>query len=123
MAATKKTTTLKGHLRSETYYDYRTFSQYTAENGNSIYVVDGKLSTKENGNETFSRFLKEAKNCARKDETTEFESDKDIAQYLMSGYDPYVDYIDDGKQYKRACESNDEIMRIVGAFTKAAGID
>ena len=123
MAATKKTTTLKGHLRYETYYDYRTFSQYTAENGNSIYVVDGRLSTKENGNEAFSRFLKEAKNCARKDETTEFERDKDIAQYLMSGYDPYVDYIDDGKQYKRACESNDEIMRIVGAFTKAAGID
>lgn len=123
MAATKKTTTLRGHLRGGAYYDYRTFSQYTAENGNSVYVVDGRLSTKEKGNDAFTAFIKDAKNCARKDETTEFENDKDLAQYLMSGYDPYVDYIDNGQQYKRACEKNDEIMRIADAFAKAAGTE
>ena len=101
------------------YNHWKHFTQYTAENGNSIYTIGNRLVTKEEGNKEFIDIVSKYEH-----ETTRSSSDKnddDIIEGLRSSIDPWTMMIDDYTQMKEAEAHNDAIYAILSAFREAAG--
>ena len=64
------------------------------------------------GNEVFKKIMKSGEDIERED-TQEDLTYQEVIDRLMKGYDEYVQYIDDPKQYEEACRSNKNILEKV----------
>lgn len=99
------------------YIKYYTFTTFIDNTGISHYFLNEKEVSKEEGNKVFLEIKRVGKDIER-DDTSEELTYQEIIDKLMKGYDQYVNYIDDYKQYSAACEANDRIMKKVNAIKK-----
>ena len=84
-------------------------TRYT--NYDNIYIKDGEISDRDTLNATY----KKLKNKGAEIQVIEREIEVDeIEKNLMKDYDPYVEYIDDGNQYKNVCKNNERILDLIG---------
>ena len=98
---------------------FKTFVQYVAENGKSVYEVSGKLTTRDEGNRVFREAL--ASHPGATVGTNVVGADNiDILKKLKDSIDPYTQYIDDWGQQKAAERENERIREIIAAFEKVA---
>lgn len=98
---------------------HTTFIQYTAENNKSIYVVNGKLSTLEEGNRQFTQIRKKYKDVKVEKKIQE-TTNKEIIETLSNMIDQYTEYIDNYNQQKEAELANDRINNIINEFCRVA---
>ena len=102
------------------YWKNTIFKEFTDDHGNKTYSINGKECTKNDGNKLFlelkasNKEFVESKgrdtNKSWKVEITEEDvSYEELIKRCEARIDPYVEYIDDGKQYFDACRVNDEI--------------
>ena len=94
------------------YYCHYSFKTFIDNRGNKTYFLNGKKSTKDEGNDFFRNVKKKAMSIERDDSVEEITY-HELIDRLMKGYDNYVEYIDDYSQYRSACASNEEIRRKV----------
>lgn len=99
--------------------NFKVFSQYTAENGKSVYTIGTALVSKEEGNKVFSDIKKKDPNAEVSVKTVN-ASNEDILNFLDNSLDKYTNYIDDYRQQKAAEKANDEIYKIIDAFSNVA---
>lgn len=95
-----------------------TFKTYIAENGNIVYVANGRLTTKEEGNAIFQ----ERKERYAVDKITaryEMMKEGDAIAYYKRSIDDYIEYIDDYKQQEQARKNNDRLREVINAIEKA----
>ena len=90
------------------YIKYYTFKTFIDHKGRKTYYLNGKVSTKDEGNAIFKDIKKYGKNIERTDSSEEVTYEE-ILRRLESSIDQYVEYIDDGRQYREACDRNDKI--------------
>ena len=105
--------------KTEKYWKIKTFYQYAAENGNSLYLIGSEYTDKETGNQTFKDLVANAREYSVSRNTLEL-SDKETLEHLGKSIDPYVEYIDNYRQYKEAQASNQHIYNLMDAFRKTA---
>jgi F0F1-type ATP synthase beta subunit len=94
------------------------FKTYIAENGNVVYVADGKLTTKEDGN----KFFQECKESYKVDKITvmyKAMNEEEVINYYKKGIDEYIEYIDDWNQQEQARKYNNRMREIINAIEKA----
>lgn len=94
------------------------FKTYIAENGNVVYVADGRLTTKEDGNE----FFQECKEAYKVDKITvryKAMKEEEAINYYKKGIDEYIEYIDDWNQQEQARKYNNRMREIINAIEKA----
>lgn len=114
-------TTVTGKI--DGWFRTKSFWQYTAANGNSIYVTGRhKLTTKDEGNAEYTRFCQNATELKKDAWTKTFDDDQAAVDYIMGAYDEFVEYIDNYRQYKEAEAENEKVINIVREYKKAAGM-
>ena len=93
------------------------FTKMTDDNGNVIeYSHDSKRGlTEEEMNKEYKSLLKIGTGMKRKIETKNITIDEYIDN-LEKSIDQYVEYIDNGKQYREAVESNRKIRERIEQF-------
>lgn len=101
------------------YLHKKFFCEYIADNGKSLYTVDGRVVTKEQGNKEFVDTVKKSKTY-NVEKFTEDANNDAILKQLDSGIDKYVQYIDDYNQYNTACKNNEKIRTVIKAFKQIA---
>ncbi len=94
------------------YIKYYTFKTFIDNKGNKTYFLNGEETTMDEGNEVFKNIMKSGEDIERED-TKEDLTYQEVIDRLMKGYDEYVQYIDDPKQYEEACRSNKKILEKV----------
>lgn len=91
------------------YYKDYFFRTFIDNQGNKEYSINGRETAKEEGNQLFKDIMKCGKEIKREDSSEEVTY-QEMIDRLMKGYDEYVQYIDDGRQYRQACEANQKIL-------------
>ena len=94
------------------------FKTYIAENGNVVYVANGRLTTKENGNAIFQEY-KENYKVDKITAQYEMMKEEDAIAYYKRSIDDYIEYIDDWKQQEQARKNNDRLHEVINAIEKA----
>lgn len=94
---------------------YHSFVKYIAENGNYICVVDGKIVSKDEGNQIFKELKREHSNCKIEKEVCHLNNDEIIA-YIDGQIDKYANYIDDYNQYRSAMDANERLYDLIQKF-------
>jgi hypothetical protein len=90
------------------YIKYYTFKTFIDHKGRKTYYLNDKETTKDDGNEVFKDIKKYGRDIARTDSSEEVTYEE-IIRRLESSIDQYVEYIDDGRQYREACDRNAKI--------------
>ena len=98
---------------------FKTFVQYVAENGKSVYVVSGKLTTREDGNQAFREALEKHPGATVVNNVVDSDDAK-ILNDLEESIDKYTIFIDNYGQQKAAERENERISEIIAAFEKVA---
>lgn len=94
---------------------YHSFIKYIAENGNYICVVDGKIVSRDEGNQIFRELKREHSNCKIEKEICHLNNDE-IIDYIDSQIDKYANYIDNYKQYRSAMDTNERLYDLIRKF-------
>lgn len=103
------------------YHQWKSFKQYTADNGNSIYTIDGKIVSKNEGNNIFVNLIRSSKEYTVEKSTLDL-STAEIIKNLQLSIDEYPEMIDNYQQYKSALAHNDKIYHLISEFEKIADI-
>lgn len=90
------------------YIRYYTFKTFVDHKGRKTYYLNDKETTKDAGNNLFKEIRQYGKNIER-DDSSEEVTYEELIRRLESSIDQYVEYIDDGRQYRDACAHNDKI--------------
>ena len=90
------------------YIRYYTFKTFVDHKGRKTYYLNDKETTKDAGNNIFKEIRQYGKNIERTDSSEEVTYEE-LIRRLESSIDLYVEYIDDGRQYREACAHNDKI--------------
>jgi hypothetical protein len=85
------------------------------ETGNIIYTYNNAISTREELNNEYIKARKEHREI-QINETTK-EKDK-LIESLRNEIDEYVEYIEDGNQYNKACERNEKLKNLIKVLTE-----
>lgn len=101
------------------YIRWATFTTYEADNGNKLYTIDGTSPVeRDEGNKKYLEYA-HAEGFKRSESIVE-TTDQGIIERLEKGIDPYVDYIDNGDQWRAAVARNRHIGEFIDAFKKIA---
>lgn len=98
---------------------YYIFEKYIAENGNIMCAVDDEVTTREAGNEFYKELKTRGAVCTSR-KTWDMDNEE-IADYIKSGIDRNVEYIDDGKRYFAVKARNDKLWKLLKEFRNIAG--
>ena len=94
---------------------YHSFIKYIAENGNYLCVVDGKIVSKDEGNQMFRELKSKHPECKIEKETDNLNNNE-IIDYINSQIDKYANYIDDYNQYKSVTDFNERLYKLISEF-------
>ena len=94
---------------------YHSFIKYIAENGNYLCVVDGKIVSKDEGNQIFRELKSKHPECKIEKEIDNLNNNE-IIDYIDSQIDKYANYIDDYNQYKSAMDANERLYDLIKKF-------
>ena len=83
------------------YYKDYIFKTFIDNKGNKTFYLNGREITKEDGNNEFLYIRDNGREIKREDSQQEY-SYVELIEKLMGGYDNYVMYIDDARQYQAA---------------------
>lgn len=94
------------------------------ENGHKKYYLDGRETTKEDGNEYYTKIVT-CKVCGKKVKVTKLtkEDALKLVEEKMSRYDKFVQYIDDYKQFERQLNINERVWKEVELLVKCFGLE
>ena len=96
------------------HYTFKTFIDHT---GKKTYYLNGKVVTKEYGNDRYKEIQSLGEKIKRTD-TQETVSYDELIARLNRSIDPYVEYIDYPRQYRSACEFNAKIREEIRQYEK-----
>lgn len=94
---------------------YHSFIKYIAENGNYICAVDGKIVSRDEGNQIFRELKRKHPNCKIEKEICHLNNDE-IINYIDGQIDKYANYIDDYNQYRSAMDANEQLYDLIQKF-------
>ena len=95
------------------------FTTFEADNGNKLFTIDGETAIdREEGNKKYLEYA-HAEGFKRYENVIE-TTDQEIIERLEKEIDLYVDYIDDGKQWRAAITRNKNIREFIDTFKKLA---
>jgi hypothetical protein len=101
------------------YFRWATFTTYEADNGKKLYTIDGTTPVeRDEGNKKYLEYA-HAEEFKRSESIVE-TTDAGIIERLEKGIDPYVDYIDNGDQWRAAVARNRRISEFIDTFKKLA---
>lgn len=100
------------------YTTRKHFTKYIAENGNAICAINGEIVEPEAGNETYRKL--KAKGAIVKDREVFDMNDAEIIEYIESGIDRHIEYIENYRQYAEAKEHNDKLYKLASEFRRIA---
>ena len=111
-----QTVTLEGVFGR--YWGIHTFQKITDNNGNVIeFECDYKDGlTEEEVSKIYKNYLKIGTDMKRK-LTTQHITISDYIAMFYKGIDKYVEYIDDGRQYREAVEANNKLYKKIEQYT------
>lgn len=81
---------------------------------NNEYYLNGRKTTKEEGNSFYLKVKKMATEVIK----LTADNKKEIMEYYLKGYDRFVEYIDNYRQYTLTQERNDEIYACAELINK-----
>ena len=94
------------------------FTKYIAENGNAVCTINNEIVGRNAGNDIY-RALKADGAVVTERDTYDMD-DNEIIEYLESGIDKYVQYIENYNQYAQAQEHNDKLHKLIAEFRRIA---
>ena len=120
------------------YWDTKTFTTFTDDNGNKTYLIDNEVGSMDEGNGQYLKMKNSNKEWRKTDECKQFlkrtktaieetfhqeveEYDityEEIIKKLEGCIDEYVEFIDNYEQYRSACRANDEIRERIEKVKK-----
>ena len=113
-----RTSYYKGRPQGGFTADYKVFAKYIAENGNAVCAINDEIVEPSKGNEIYRELKASGAKCTER-ETIE-ASDSEMLDMIESRVDRHVEYIEDYKQYRAACERNDRLYRLAAEFRRVA---
>ena len=113
-----------------TAFTHMVLKTFTHDDGTVVYSINNREVTKEELDAQYTEAISSNKEwyTARSgreplEETTD-EYDityEELIDRLEKSIDPYVEYIDDGKQYREACAHNDKIRKEIAKYKAILG--
>jgi hypothetical protein len=111
------------------YWGTTYFKTFIDDNGNKTFFVNGKEVDGETGNKRFLEIYnsnaeynkkknKDAKDTFEVSTSEEEVTYEELIARCEKGIDEYVEYIEDYRQYKEACEHNAKLRKEIAKYRK-----
>ena len=100
-------------------FSYRHFTKYIAENGKAVCAINDEVVEPDVGNDIYKALRAEGATVVNR-EFIIGKTDSEIVEYIESGIDKYLQYIENYKQYEQAREHNDKLYKLAEEFKRIA---
>lgn len=97
-------------------YFRKSYTQMLFDDGHAVYLLDGKQSTESNNIFDYDTVYKQRNGKLLIDYDKKTYTDDEYIKHLEKQIDEYVEYIEDGRQYRAALARNAEIRTDINKF-------
>lgn len=97
-------------------YFRKSYTQMLFDDGHAVYLLDGKQSTESNNTFDYDTVYKQRNGKLLIDYDKKTYTDDEYIEHLEKQIDEYVEYIEDGRQYRAALARNAEIRTDINKF-------